>query len=134
MLIGQGLLSKGFVTEDQLIGIVLNGVEWFSILRIDNLMIVLSRIREKKDMKILVWLEGGIIQTVLTDCKEEIEFKVMDFDADSVEEDNLIGIKSRDRIEYRVWIDEPYTINDKKVLNHYWKQIEKPKKKKKVKK
>jgi len=46
MLIGQGLLSKGFVTEDQLIGIVLNGVEWFSILRIDNLMIVLNIIFE----------------------------------------------------------------------------------------
>ena len=85
-------------------------------------------------MKILVWLEGGIIQTVLTDCKEEIEFKVMDFDADSVDEDNLIDIKSRDRIEYRVWIDEPYTINKKEVLDHYWKQIKKPKKKKKVKK
>ena len=87
-------------------------------------------------MKILIWLEGGIIQTVFTDSREEIEFKVMDFDADSVEEDRLIDIKSRDRMEYRVWIDEPYTINKKEVLDHYWKQIlnSEKKTKKKVKK
>ena len=85
-------------------------------------------------MKILIWLEGGIIQTVFTDTEEKVEFKVMDFDADSVEEDKLINIKARDGGEYRVWIDEPYTIDKKEILDYYWKQIEKPKKKKRVKK
>ena len=98
-------------------------------------------------MKILVWLDcyyltdkckhkGGIIHTVFTDSEEEIEFKVMDFDSDSVEEDKLIDIKARDGREYKVRIDMPYTINKKEIFNYYWNQIEKSKKKlrKKVKK
>jgi len=85
-------------------------------------------------MKILIWLEGGIIQTVFTEGKEEVDIMVMDFDADSVEEDKLISVKSRDGGEYRVWINEPYTIEKKEVLDFYWEQIANPKKKKKVKK
>lgn len=74
-------------------------------------------------MKIVIIMDGGLIQDVITD-QEEAEVLIIDYDIEGADEDDLKSTQSSDGTVDKAWVSNyPSSVSPKDV-NRYWRCLD----------